>query len=335
MRILVVEPLEPLSLSSSPITGIDTLSTAHPLTVPLPTTVVGALGALLGVTLTSADPVQGLNELVEKVGSRLGCGKPLILGPLLQLSVDGSWSEPLISIGWKRFASLRCINSEAMYIDLDGCRDCKSLAIASTSIAYGVSLERRATDLGVYGEKRARTGYLYRYPIIMYRAICRDGEVPAKPRLLYIINCERVEDLRGVVRFGGEGRVAKVYVDTVEGVKGVDSILTASPGLYVALSPIPLIPKKENAVYIEHENYLGLERVEEIIGVPPTAPGKPPKIVVETLGLGFYEVKRVRRPAIIALPPGTVLKIGSGGNVSSKLLEALYSIGFASLIRLR
>jgi hypothetical protein len=336
MKTLVIEPLEPLSLSTSPITGIDMLSTAHPLTIPLPTTVAGALGALLGVTLASEDPVQGIRELIEKIGSRLGCRKPVILGPLLQLSTDGSWSEPLINIGWGRFVSLRCVNSEAMFIDLDVCRDCKSLAVAFTAIAYGVSLERMATESGICGEKRARAGYLYRYPVVAYRAVCRDGEVPAKTRLLYVINCEKAESLRGVVRFGGEGRVAKVYTDSVEGVSGVESILTASPGLYIALSPVPLIPKAGNAIYLEPGSFLGLERVEEIVGILPTAPGKPPRVVVEPLGLGFYEVKRVRRPAIAALPPGTVLRIGRGlSDAVHPLLEALYSMGFASLAPLK
>ena len=336
MKVLVVEPLEPLSLSTSPITGIDMLSTAHPLTIPLPTTVAGALGALLGVTLVSEDPIQGIRELIEKIGSRLGCRKPVILGPLLQLSTDGLWSEPLINIGWGRFVSLRCVNSEAMFIDLDVCRDCKSLAVAFTAIAYGVSLERRATESGVCGEKRARAGYLYRYPVVAYRAVCRDGEVPAKTRLLYLINCEKAESLRGVVRFGGEGRAAKVYTDSVEGIGGVESILTASPGLYIALSPVPLIPKAGNAIYLEPGSFLGLERVEEIVGILPTAPGKPPRVAVEALGLGFYEVKRVRRPAIVALPPGTVLRIDRGlSDVVHPLLEALYSIGFASLAPLK
>jgi CRISPR-associated protein Cmr3 len=166
--------------------------------------------------------------------------------------------------------------------------------------------------------------------------VCRDGEVPAKTRLLYVINCENVDNLRGIARFGGEGRAAKVYTDSVEGVSSVESILTASPGLYIALSPIPLIPKAENVIYLEPENFLGLERVEEIVGILPTTPGKPPKVVVEALGLGFYEVKRVRRPVIVALPPGTVLRIGRGlSDVVHPLLETLYSIGFASLVPLK
>jgi hypothetical protein len=37
-----------------------------------------------------------------------------------------------------------------MFIDLDVCRDCKSLAVAFTAIAYGVSLERRATESSNY-----------------------------------------------------------------------------------------------------------------------------------------------------------------------------------------
>jgi hypothetical protein len=168
----------------------------------------------------------------------------------------------------------------------------------------------------------------------------------------------RLRALEGVVRFGGEGRAAKVYTDSVEGISGVKSmyvllelilnqslqlgisgvksILTASPGLYIALSPVPLIPKAGNAIYLEPGSFLGLECVEEIVGILPTAPGKPPRVVIEPLGLGFYEVKRVRRPAIVALPPGTVLRIDRGlSDVVHPLLEALYSIGFASLAPLK
>lgn len=353
MKTLVVEPLEPLSLAATPITGIEVMSTVSTLSLPLPTTIAGALGALIGIKLSSEDPIKGLVELVEKITSELRCKKPLIVGPLTQFTPGDMWSEPLINISWKLFVSPRCIRvlgkrgdeerchgtQEAclgyvkvsdMFVDVEACKD-GGVAVFKPVVAYGVSLERRATESGVAGEKRAKIGYLYRYPMSVYRLVHGDREVPARPRFLYLLNCDN--DVSGYIRFGGEGRVARVYTEQVK--YEVRSLLDAGSGLYIALSPVPLIPLSSSQLYIDFQKVLGLEFVDEVIGVPQQKRGALPKVVVEHLGLGFYEVKGVRRPVIQVLSPGTVLKTKVLNKPLDPVLETLYSIGFASLYPLQ
>jgi len=333
MRAIVVEPLEPLSLSSAPITGVDTLASVNPLLLPLPTTVAGALGALVGIRLASEDPVKGLVELVEKLVERLRCRKPLLMGPLIQFSSGDSWSETMVSVSWSEFASPLCIDSSSLFIDLVNCANRGGIAKLKPAIAYGVHLERKAIEAGVVGEKKAKIGYLYRYPLLMYNLVSQYRETPARPRFIYALNCD--EDVGGYMRFGGEGRIAKVYTTSVDEVRRLTSPLSLRPGLYIALSPVPLLPLDKLLLYLEFEKVVGLEFAREVIGLLPKERGRTPKIAVEGIGLGFYEVKRVRRPAVLALPPGTVVKAESLSRPVGPVLEALYSIGFASLYQLK
>ena len=328
MKMLIVEPVEPLSLSSSPITGIELLSSVNPLPLPLPTTVAGALGACLGIELMSSDPIKGIEELVDKLLDRLRCREPLLLGPLTQFNAENRWSEPMVNIGWKLFANPKCISKE-LHIDTEKCEESGDLARFEAIIATGVSIERKVSPIGAMGEKKIKIGYLYKYPISVYKVIQASVAKPARPRFLYLLNCD--EKIDGYVRFGGEGRIVKMYTRELEAVKGMEMPLNISKELYIALSPIPLLPIREEALYLDSQSMLGLNFVSEIIGIPQQSKEKPPKVVVENIGLGYYEVKRVRRPLILALPPGTIVKTKPINGAEDSLLASLYKIGFATL----
>jgi len=333
MRALIIEPVESLSLSSSPITGIDLLTYVSPLSLPLSTTIVGAIGSLLNVKLKSQDPVEGLEELANILIEKLRCRKPIIAGPLTQFSYRNAWSKPMVNIGWRLFVNPDCITNDYT-IDVDSCSEAQGLAEFSPIIATGVSLERTVTEKHVEGAKKARVGYFYKYPMLSYTIIAGKTREVAKPRFIYAFNCD--ECIEGYTRVGGEGRIARVYTQDIEVEGEIMSPLSISEGTFIALSPIPILPLRNDLLLLEPQDVAGLEFVTEIIGVPRGDRGLPHKILVERLGLGFYEVKKIRRPQIISLPPGTIIKTGgSTKSVQDPLLRILYTIGFASLYKLR
>jgi hypothetical protein len=328
MKVLVIEPVEPLSLSSTPITGVKIFSTIDPLPTPLPTTVIGAIGASLNIKLSSNDPIEGIEELINKVKDRLRCREPIILGPLTQFKIKNTYSEPTILISDKNlFVTPDIVKGHELLID--ECRPTKCFEF-NPIIAIGTALERGS----VGDEKRIRLGYMYRYPLLTYKTF-NDSEV-VEPRFIYILNCD--EGINGIIRFGGEDRIARIYA--IEGdevgkhVKNIANPLSISmSGLYITLSPVPLIPTPNNIASLYIDSVLGLEFIDGVggvIGIPQK--GKLPKIIVERLGLGYYEVSNIRRPQILVLPLGTLINIKDTKKVNSnKLLSMLYSIGFASL----
>jgi CRISPR-associated protein Cmr3 len=331
MRALVVNPLEPLSLSATPVTGIDLFSRVKGLSTPLPTTIVGALGALLGVHLSSLDPLGGLVELANEIRQRLSCGEVIVKGPILYFEIsDKEFISPTIPIHPTRFYKVDCIaKSRAGYSISDECREHFEY---TPGVFVGTPLKRR----GPVGEKLVIPGFTYRYPLGFYKYI-READFkaeskPAKPLFMYIINCEKPVE-KTIVRIGGEGRVAEIYTSDEELLIKQLSLLKSplelsESGTYIAVSPIPLIAEKRDALYLDAVK--GLEFCSSVIGVPQIGL-KPPKLIVERLGLGYYEVARTRRPQILVLPPGTIVEVKSTDKSVIDLLRVLYSIGFATL----
>jgi CRISPR-associated protein Cmr3 len=331
MRALVVNPLEPLSLSATPVTGIDLFSRVKGLSTPLPTTIVGALGALLGVHLSSLDPLGGLVELANEIRQRLSCGEVIVKGPILYFEIsDKEFISPTIPIHPTRFYKVDCIaKSRAGYSISDECREHFEY---TPGVFVGTPLKRR----GPVGEKLVIPGFTYRYPLGFYKYI-READFkaeskPAKPLFMYIINCEKPVE-KTIVRIGGEGRVAEIYTSDEELLIKQLSLLKSplelsESGTYIAVSPIPLIAEKRDALYLDAVK--GLEFCSSVIGVPQIRL-KPPKLIVERLGLGYYEVARTRRPQILVLPPGTIVEVKSTDKSVIDLLRVLYSIGFATL----
>jgi CRISPR-associated protein Cmr3 len=331
MRALVVNPLEPLSLSATPVTGIDLFSRVKGLSTPLPTTIVGALGALLGVHLSSLDPLGGLVELANEIRQRLSCGEVIVKGPILYFEIsDKEFISPTIPIHPTRFYKVDCIaKSRAGYSISDECREHFEY---TPGVFVGTPLKRR----GPVGEKLVIPGFTYRYPLGFYKYI-READFkaeskPAKPLFMYIINCEKPVE-KTIVRIGGEGRVAEIYTSDEELLIKQLSLLKSplelsESGTYIAVSPIPLIAEKRDALYLDAVK--GLEFCSSVIGVPQIGL-KPPKLIVERLGLGYYEVARTRRPQILVLPPGTIVEVKSTDKSVIDVLRALYSVGFATL----
>jgi hypothetical protein len=179
---------------------------------------------------------------------------------------------------------------------------------------------------------------MYRYPLGFYTYISEKEEYTARPIFVYSLQCgENVE--KTVVRLGGEGGLAEIYTSDSELAKGVGLLKTPldtiTPGVYISVNHIPLLPIDDKTLSLD--KVLGLESLgglKSIIGIPHRK-GKLPKIVLERLGLGYYEVAGIRRPQVLALPPGTILSVENKGLMQKadivELLKTLYSIGYATL----
>jgi len=331
MRALIVNPLEPLSLSATPITGIDVFSRVKGLSTPLPTTIVGALGAALGIHLSLRDSLSGLIELLNEIRQRLSCGEVIVKGPFIYFEVSGKeLIGPTILIHPARFYKVDCIvKSRAWYSISDECREYFEY---TPGVFAGIALKRR----GLGGEKLIIPGFTYRYPLGFYKYIrkinSKAESKPAKPLFIYTVNCEKPLQ-KTHMRLGGEGRVAEIYTSDDEFLIKQLNLLKSPLELgekraYIAVSPIPLIVENKDTLYLDAVR--GLEFCSNIIGVPQIGL-KQPKLIVERLGLGYYEVARIRRPQILVLPPGTIVEVKSTDKSVIEVFRVLYSIGFATL----
>ncbi|MEM0153915.1 MAG: hypothetical protein QXL22_02605 [Candidatus Nezhaarchaeales archaeon] len=335
MKILEIKPLEPLSLSLSPIGGIDIFTVTHSTPIPLPTTVAGALGASMNVKPLSSDPIDSLIELIRELGKICGAVEdPIVLGPLTCLEkqiTDASkcytyiYPKGLVSLS---LCSID-IRGKIVYLNLDKCKGDEERYIDFTPLTMvGVSLQRT----GPGEDKTVRYGYMYRYPLTIYRT--SSGKV-VNPVYIYRFNCGK--DVNTITRFGGESRVAKLVTRDVEAdyLKNIRTPLKKlEKGLYISLSPIPMIPLKSNVTRLNPETVELPIPMNSVIGIPQK--DSPPKIKIDRLGLGFSEVVERRRPEILALPPGTAIMIEEdrASTTFSDLMKGLLSIGFASLYKL-
>lgn len=339
MKLLVVEPVEPLSLSKTMIGGKEVFGYIDVLPIPSQTTIVGALGAALQIELkVQEDPTEALIQLVEEVKRRGSCEDPLILGPILQFKelkynyiLVGNIFVPLDFID-----TMIIVKDRIVYITKDLCT-VTSCAKPVAMVNIGIALERRAKALEA--DKKVMLGYTYRYGLIGYTTY--NGK-PLTPRFIYIVNCHNIE-LNGVVRIGGEGRTARIYTQRLaEDFKELTHRICSpinidKPGIYMSINYVPLIPLKDD-IEFKLDTVSGLEFIEDIMDIQgiAVAYGEMPKIKIERLGLGYSEVVQARRPQVLSLIPGTVFRITKSGRIIPKinLTNYLWTIGFATLLRI-
>ncbi|MEM1831572.1 MAG: hypothetical protein QXJ64_04215 [Thermosphaera sp.] len=336
MKILEVRPLEPLSLSLSPIGGLDIFTVMQPTPIPLPTTIIGALGAIMNVKLSSNDPMNSLIELINVLKNNCEAGEdPIVLGPLT--CFEGQVIDPNRCYAYvypDRLLSLSKhaidVRSKIVYLK-EECKGSEECYIDFTPMTLtGVSLLRTRPG----EDKTVRYGFMYRYPLITFRT--SSGRV-VNPVYIYGFNC--YNDLNAIARLGGEGRIVKLVtkIDETDFLKNITTPLKRlEKGLYLSLSPIPMIPLRDDAIYLTPETVKLPIPVDSIVGIPQEY--SPPKIRIIRLGLGFSEVAKKRRPEILGLPPGTVIMIKDNVTTpksdDNDLMKKLLSIGFATLYKL-
>ncbi len=331
MKALSIKPVGPLKLSQTPILPSSQISErveAGPL-VPLPSTVLGALGASLGVHLdpnaVKQNPLLGIGLLINEL-ERLGLAeneKPVLLGPLVRLEN----SELTVPIYFKGLTYLVRLDPKEL------ARALEDLTIGEDAFkGYIESVELVGVSLADYteGVKVIRPGLTFRRHLSW---VVRMNGKPASYEYLYLLPGAKRE-LRQLVRLGGEGRQALLQVTEPDEtlIKLVDRLTTpchaVKPGHYIALSPWPLLQTKPLTVY-DHSS-LADPKPDRILGV--LSPHGP-RIHVIRLGLGYSEAASIRRPRLPALPPGTVVELREPKRCSD-LGAQLARVGYPTLLKI-
>lgn len=322
MIALKITPVGNLVFSKTPMANYKYFGSHSIFDIPPPTTVAGAIGNLLKIWIqNNSNPGELLG--LEELGRKL-----MIRGPLLE--VKGSYFVPV-----KEGIFIEAKFDESSRAVLLGDRESGKVLIHVPLQRVGVSLKRGYEEKG---KKESRPGRQYRYIVSSYVLREGDKETPVQPSFVYLAShSDLVPGRREVIRLGGEGGMAVIEI-----ISSIPPILQSvsspmeqlSEGYYIALSHIPLLPKSRDSFYIE-DGVIGLEPFggpESVLGLHD---GAEYKLKVVRLGLGFSEFYRKRRPQILALPPGTVINVRTGeGGQPPDVLKVLYSIGFASLLKI-
>ena len=337
MTALIIKPLGTMRLGVTPIYGSSFLGMVQTFGVPLPSTILGMLGNLLGIRLDKEqvreDPLLGISVLVKKL-----CDDPkvpIMSGPIVKVN-ETHYAIPLFS---KEGVFL--VNMKAMMkIDPEKPQIKKDDILANVKVDLQPGIALRDTINGVPFGKTTRKGYMYRRGFIRYVSSSTGEGV--KVEFLYKTGRFLNLGIKNIIKFGGEDRQAVIseIKTEPEELKHVTSLLNAKPGYYITLSPYPLIPKNEKALYLDKNSYIGLETIDnlaDIIGIPSVGAEdkRAPKIRIIRLGLGFSEVLRKRRPQILALPPGTIIHIKRELTVKADLYINLLKAGYASLLKIK
>ncbi|MCC6020262.1 MAG: CRISPR-associated protein [Thermoproteaceae archaeon] len=238
---------------------------------PPPSTVLGALGALLGARVDCGRCGSGDFEC------RAAAAERSLLELADQLGVRKMWG-PLVRAGGR-------IGVPALDFVL----------YPDSMTAERVEKVSRV-GLALTENKTAAPGYLYRATFLRARGLTYiyyiDGDLgPFRPR---------------VVRLGGEGRAALVEaVEVKERPPGV--MPEAVSGHAVLITPL-LMPDGELPRCVKPLGAYELKPAEEGGRAPAVRLER--KVRVVQWGLGFSEACRERRPIYPALPPGTAVEAG-------------------------
>ncbi|ABO08707.1 type III-B CRISPR module-associated Cmr3 family protein [Pyrobaculum calidifontis] len=279
MRAVRIRPLGPTHYGTRPLSTPGTVTRDDVWIVPQPSTLLGALGYLAGVKIDCPGKgPEGALAALREVAKALGVRR--VWGPL---AVVRRGSEVLVGAaaeGWIK---------THMWAPRERGEAAGGVPVAKFS-RIGLMLTEHKT---------AAQGYLYR------------ATYYAPVEAVYFIDADVVPT--GLVRLGGEGRLAAVEADPE---LRPDPYLPPKSGAAVLLTPL-LMPEGELPSCIRAVR--GLEQ-----------PGEEPKVKVVQWGLGFSEVCRERRPMYPALPPGTEVEVENCDQSQFFLGE----LGYGALARL-
>jgi hypothetical protein len=357
MRVLLVEPLEAPVFSRAPIASqefIVGIHRSHP--IPSPTTIAGMLGSALDIALRgkSDTHIGVIKALLAELEEKFSCRRPIVKGPFIWFR--GLSEEPYVCLG-DIFIKLRVIDKMVAEIEAgrrEGEVKCMDCVKSSIERRVGVRLKRGYNDAV---EKVASKGYMYNYSLVRYEIIADDRSIPrsVSPIYVYLLNCDNIE-ISGVYRVGGEGRVATVstilreslparIAESLSRLKSPREVVGGKT--YLTLTQVPLVPQAEDQQLLNFEKMHGLEFVSDIIGVIMVEEGSEPmgksmlkwklKRKIERFNLGYSEVLNARRPQVLAMPIGTLIKSKSVKEVDRvvEVIDTLWGLGLPSLLELQ
>jgi CRISPR-associated protein Cmr3 len=305
-----LRPLEPLHLGVRNLGGIEGFSIDEVVHTPLPSTVLGVIGSILGIKIDCrcgsekydlCDPRELISQLTGiELNLDTRTSEPVLWGPLIETG-NGRY----IPIG-NRFLreehAGEYVKAATRYYRGEDVKDLGRLLISYADAWSKVGIE--------LNEEAKTVNRMFKARYVSYRH---------NLNLTYLLRAGKKLN-NGVVRLGGEGRLAMLSVTD-------EKINTSRKGNYaIALQPILIHSDKTTADIGE---VVGLECVEEIYGA---FDGEKFKVRVVDVGLGFSEACKFRRPMLKAMPQGTVVKLREdcGDVVAIGLLSTL---GYGSIYK--
>jgi hypothetical protein len=296
--ILSVKPLGPLHLSlrQIPSPAMRAFYEQETISVPLPSTIMGALGSALGIRLSGRDDgMFGLHELRSRLAERFG-GQFRIWGPLIKLAGREYLYIPV--------AEGLCPLGEARkYIEytLDRYKGIKregapvEPAWTMSKIGIRIAPERRT----------AEEGFMY---LNVYAAA--SGKAPVE--YLYELTGIGSYSMKAAVRLGGESRLAYISLGN-----GNLPLERRRASIHILLSPcvLPFANAAQGSVNIIKT--INGTRARRIYGK------------VSLLGLGFSEALGRRRPLRPQLMQGAVIEF-EGEEDSMSWVGELTELGYGA-----
>jgi CRISPR-associated protein Cmr3 len=308
--VIRLRPLEPLHLGVRNLGGIEGFSIDEVVYTPLPSTILGAIGSLLGIKIdcrcgSEKYDLCDLRELIKQLtGTELSLdtrtSEPMLWGPLIEAG-NGRYI-PIGSRLLREEHAGEYVGAAIRYYRGEDVKDLGRLLISYADAWSKVGIE--------LNEEAKTVNRTFKAKYVSYKH---------NLNLTYLLRTSK-KPSNGVVRLGGEGRLAMLSVSD-------EKIDPPRRGNYaIALQPILIHSSKSTAGLDE---VAGLECVEEVYGV---FDGEKFKVRVIDIGLGFSEACKFRRPMLKALPQGTVVKLRKdcGDAVAIGLLSAL---GYGSIYR--
>lgn len=328
-----IRPTGPARLSQIPVLPSSFIQASREpaLGVPPPSTILGILGAALGIRLgkdlARRDPLLGLSLVTQELesrGLRPIIGGSLLLGPIVL--VEGTPAIPVYSKGATRFIKTESVERVLAEEKL---KEEDIVAVAKLISSVGVGLG----DYGPadYHAKRVVPGQTFRRSYVYL--VRPDTGDPVNYEYLILVKTNREPPImNSYVRMGGRTRIARVSVEEASnelqrliGLAATPCTGEAASGKYLTITPWPFIPS-EDTLYLEGP----LDpKPKKIIGVPGIHAPKPR---VTTLGLGFSEVAGIRRPLLPTIPPGTIIELDES-TACPPLALGLEKAGYYQLLR--
>jgi len=303
--ILSIKPLGALHLSlrQIPSPSVRTSYEQETILAPLPSTILGALGAALDIKLSGQNTEDyGLAELYEGLRDMFGSDFT-IWGPIIKLYKTDEYYIPIDKgICSITYAEKYIENMQLKY---------QGLKIEEDMLKY---LQAWLTDkIGIRinpATKTVHEGYLY---LTRLTSASKENFV----EYLYELEGIKIESRKAIVRLGGESRLAVLELK-----EGNIPLSQEKKKYHILLSPCILSRSEEKLINVNNLTAKEGTKVERIYGRP------------ELLGIGFSEVLKRRRPLMPQLRPGSVILFNTPEKSKSWIGE-LNKYGYGSIIGIK
>ncbi len=350
MLLLKITPIEPLVLSRVRVATPDIIASHAVHEIPLPSTVLGALGYMLNIKLVQQGLLYGLDGLFNQLVNRLKCkpDKPVIRGTLLlynnKLYIPIYSEEKTYFIPIEKLDKISIRNNIPYVLE----SDLEEYIIHETISRVGTKLKTPIT-------KTIEYGYMYKYLVSTYMYIRLEKEkiIQRKiisPSFIYLLDCGAKVDTTEYLRIGGRTRIGKIevmkldnklsnrqYKELISRVKSITELNNGEKSILI--NPLPIVTSDRDCIRLECYD---ITRYLEIYGLIKIVKNLSeenkiklgehlPTVKIIQLGLGYSEAFKTRRPLIPTIPHGTLIELKHVINDTPQVIRVIMFLGYGTV----